>query len=104
MGQSITTPSSRMRGGDMLARDDGDDGNTNANHDYDYDNDYDNDDNINKKQQQQQYKLPLFGSRLNSMKDRLDLLSSSSSSKPLTPADYVHRQSQIRGLGCVDFN
>jgi sugar/nucleoside kinase (ribokinase family) len=44
----------------------------------------------------------LFGSRLNSMKDRTDLLSSS---LPLShPRDYVRRQATIRGLGCVDFN
>ena len=47
----------------------------------------------------------LFGSRLNSMKDRTDLLHDMSSSLPLShPRDYVRRQATIRGLGCVDFN
>ena len=47
----------------------------------------------------------LFGSRLNSMKDRTDLLHDTSSSLPLShPRDYVRRQATIRGLGCVDFN
>jgi len=42
----------------------------------------------------------MFGSRLNSMKDRLDLVDS-----PMdTPSDYVKRQATIQGLGCVDFN
>jgi len=42
----------------------------------------------------------MFGSRLNSMKDRLDLVDS-----PMkTPRDYVKRQATIQGLGCVDFN
>ncbi|KAL9184529.1 hypothetical protein ACHAXT_012499 [Thalassiosira profunda] len=45
----------------------------------------------------------LFGSRLNSMKDRLDLVDVSS--LPVaTPRDYLLRQAKIRGLGCVDFN
>ena len=42
----------------------------------------------------------MFGSRLNSMKDRLDLVDS-----PMdTPRDYVKRQATIQGLGCADFN
>mmetsp|Transcript_13229 Transcript_13229/g.18729 ORF Transcript_13229/g.18729 Transcript_13229/m.18729 type:complete len:722 (-) Transcript_13229:1969-4134(-) len=42
----------------------------------------------------------LFGSRLNSMKDRPELWD-----KPLEDAsDWVKRQGTIRGLGCVDFN
>ena len=45
----------------------------------------------------------LFGSRINSMKDRLDLVDTSS--LPLaTPHDYLKRQATIQGLGCVDFN
>jgi len=45
----------------------------------------------------------MFGSRINSMKDRLDLVDPSS--LPVsTPRDYLLRQSTIRGLGCVDFN
>ena len=45
----------------------------------------------------------LFGSRINSMKDRLDLVDPSA--LPLaTPHDYLRRQATIRGLGCVDFN
>jgi sugar/nucleoside kinase (ribokinase family)/sugar phosphate isomerase/epimerase len=41
-----------------------------------------------------------IGSRLNSMKDRSELWAS-----PLnTPKDYIHRQTHIRGLSCVDFN
>ena len=45
----------------------------------------------------------LFGSRINSMKDRLDLVDPSS--LPLaTPHDYLKRQANIQGLGCVDFN
>lgn len=44
----------------------------------------------------------MFGSRLNSMKDRQDLIDPSD--KMLTPRDYVRRQSNIKGLGCVDFN
>ena len=45
----------------------------------------------------------LFGSRINSMKDRLDLVDSSS--LPMaTPRDYLRRQATIKGLGCVDFN
>eukprot|EP00804_Cyclotella_cryptica_P022547 CCRYP_009444-RA/>CCRYP_009444-RA protein AED:0.00 eAED:0.00 QI:194/-1/1/1/-1/1/1/391/701 len=44
----------------------------------------------------------MFGSRLNSMKDRRDLLDPST---PMTtPLDFVRRQAAIRGLGCVDFN
>eukprot|EP00571_Detonula_confervacea_P011125 CAMPEP_0172306676 /NCGR_PEP_ID=MMETSP1058-20130122/7699_1 /TAXON_ID=83371 /ORGANISM="Detonula confervacea, Strain CCMP 353" /LENGTH=1154 /DNA_ID=CAMNT_0013018641 /DNA_START=135 /DNA_END=3599 /DNA_ORIENTATION=- len=42
----------------------------------------------------------LFGSRINSMKDRLDLVDS----PVATPRDYLQRQATIRGLGCVDFN
>jgi sugar/nucleoside kinase (ribokinase family)/sugar phosphate isomerase/epimerase len=43
----------------------------------------------------------LFGSRLNSMKDRPDLWGG----KPLkSPRDYVQRQAAVRGLTCVDFN
>jgi sugar/nucleoside kinase (ribokinase family) len=43
----------------------------------------------------------LIGSRLNSMKDRPELWQE----QPLsTPKDYVRRQSQIKGLTCVDFN
>ncbi|KAL3921563.1 MAG: hypothetical protein SGILL_002684 [Bacillariaceae sp.] len=43
----------------------------------------------------------LFGSRLNSMKDRPDLWGG----KPLTsPRDYVQRQATVQGLSCVDFN
>lgn len=42
----------------------------------------------------------MFGSRLNSMKDRPELWSA-----PLTtPKDYVKRQATIRGLTCVDLN
>jgi sugar/nucleoside kinase (ribokinase family)/sugar phosphate isomerase/epimerase len=42
----------------------------------------------------------LFGSRLNSMKDRAELWDG-----PLTnPRDYVARQATIEGLTCVDFN
>jgi xylose isomerase len=45
----------------------------------------------------------LFGSRINSMKDRLDLVDHSM--LPLsTPRDYLRRMATIRGLGCVDFN
>jgi sugar/nucleoside kinase (ribokinase family)/sugar phosphate isomerase/epimerase len=45
----------------------------------------------------------LFGSRINSMKDRLDLVSDSS--LPMnSPRDWLRRQATIRGLGCVDFN
>jgi hypothetical protein len=44
----------------------------------------------------------LFGSRLNSMKDRQDLLDPSDAM--LTPRDYVRRQAGIKGLSCVDFN
>ena len=45
----------------------------------------------------------LFGSRINSMKDRLDLVDSSL--LPIsTPYDYLKRQATITGLGCVDFN
>ena len=45
----------------------------------------------------------LFGSRLNSMKDRLDLLDSSA--LPMaTPREWLRRQATVRGLGCVDFN
>lgn len=45
----------------------------------------------------------LFGSRLNSMKDRPDL--ADPSLHPLaSPREYVRRQARIRGLGCVDFN
>lgn len=45
----------------------------------------------------------LFGSRLNSMKDRLDLLDSSA--LPMaTPREWLLRQATIYGLGCVDFN
>ncbi|KAL3772806.1 hypothetical protein ACHAWU_003820 [Discostella pseudostelligera] len=45
----------------------------------------------------------LFGSRINSMKDRLDLVDPSM--LPLsTPRDYLRRMATIRGLGCVDFN
>jgi hypothetical protein len=43
----------------------------------------------------------LFGSRINSMKDRIDLVSSP---PPAGPRDYLRRQSAVRGLGCVDFN
>ncbi|KAG7367513.1 xylose isomerase domain containing protein [Nitzschia inconspicua] len=43
----------------------------------------------------------LFGSRLNSMKDRPDLWEG----KPLeNPKDYVERQASVEGLTCVDFN
>ena len=42
----------------------------------------------------------LFGSRLNSMKDRPDLWSESLKD----PSDYVKRQATIQGLTCVDFN
>jgi sugar/nucleoside kinase (ribokinase family)/sugar phosphate isomerase/epimerase len=42
----------------------------------------------------------MFGSRLNSMKDRPELWPA-----PLTDVrDYVKRQATIRGLNCVDFN
>lgn len=42
----------------------------------------------------------MFGSRLNSMKDRPELWS-----EPLTgERDWVKRQGEIRGLNCVDFN
>jgi sugar/nucleoside kinase (ribokinase family)/sugar phosphate isomerase/epimerase len=45
----------------------------------------------------------LFGSRINSMKDRLDLVEPSM--LPLsTPRDYLRRMATICGLGCVDFN
>jgi ribokinase len=44
----------------------------------------------------------MFGSRLNSMKDRLDLLEPSE--KMSSPRDFVRRQASIKGLGCVDFN
>ncbi|KAL7487025.1 hypothetical protein ACHAW6_012623 [Cyclotella cf. meneghiniana] len=44
----------------------------------------------------------MFGSRLNSMKDRRDLLDPSTPMS--TPRDFVRRQATIRGLGCVDFN
>lgn len=44
----------------------------------------------------------MFGSRLNSMKDRRDLLDPTD--EMLTPRDFVRRQASIRGLGCVDFN
>merc|ERR1712232_1171292 len=44
----------------------------------------------------------MFGSRINSMKDRLDLVDPS---LPMsTPSDWLKRQAKIRGLGCVDFN
>ena len=61
----------------------------------------------------------LIGSRLNSMKDRPELWTSSSSAAaaaaagddgrghplPLeTPRDFVRRQSNVKGLTCVDFN
>lgn len=42
----------------------------------------------------------MFGSRLNSMKDRPELWPTSLQ----TPQDYVKRQATIRGLTCVDFN
>ena len=42
----------------------------------------------------------LFGSRLNSMKDRPELWSESLKD----PSDYVKRQATIKGLTCVDFN
>ncbi|KAL3921679.1 MAG: hypothetical protein SGILL_002622 [Bacillariaceae sp.] len=43
----------------------------------------------------------MFGSRLNSMKDRPELWGG----KPLNnPRDYVQRQATVRGLTCVDFN
>lgn len=42
----------------------------------------------------------LFGSRLNSMKDRPELCAS----PPTTVRDWVERQAQVQGLGCVDFN
>ena len=42
----------------------------------------------------------LFGSRLNSMKDRPDLWQ-----RPVDDVrEWVNRQGKIRGLGCVDFN
>jgi hypothetical protein len=42
----------------------------------------------------------MFGSRLNSMKDRPELWS-----EPLNDVrEWVQRQGTIRGLGCVDFN
>mmetsp|Transcript_25300 Transcript_25300/g.39715 ORF Transcript_25300/g.39715 Transcript_25300/m.39715 type:complete len:762 (+) Transcript_25300:90-2375(+) len=45
----------------------------------------------------------MFGSRINSMKDRLDLVPDSS--LPMnSPRSWLRRQSTIRGLGCVDFN
>jgi len=44
----------------------------------------------------------MFGSRLNSMKDRRDLLDPSTPMS--TPRDFVRRQAAIRGLGCVDLN
>ena len=44
----------------------------------------------------------LIGSRLNSMKDRPELWSGSTSL--LTPKDFVQRQATIAGLTCVDFN
>ncbi|KAL7501556.1 hypothetical protein ACHAWT_009825 [Skeletonema menzelii] len=45
----------------------------------------------------------MFGSRINSMKDRLDLVSNSL--LPMnSPRDWLRRQATIRGLGCVDFN
>lgn len=45
----------------------------------------------------------IFGSRLNSMKDRTDLLLDRSD-KMMTPRDFVRRQANVKGLGCVDFN
>jgi ribokinase len=42
----------------------------------------------------------LFGSRLNSMKDRPDLWSH----ELKDPSDYVKRQATVDGLTCVDFN
>lgn len=42
----------------------------------------------------------MFGSRLNSMKDRPDLWSA----ELQTPSDFVKRQATIQGLSCVDFN
>lgn len=45
----------------------------------------------------------MFGSRINSMKDRLDLIPDSA--LPMnSPRDWLRRQATIRGLGCVDFN
>jgi sugar/nucleoside kinase (ribokinase family) len=45
----------------------------------------------------------MFGSRINSMKDRLDLVSGDS--LPMnSPRDWLRRQATIHGLGCVDFN
>ena len=47
----------------------------------------------------------LFGSRLNSMKDRPELHSSPSLLVSESGVrEWVRRQSRIRGLGCVDFN
>jgi sugar/nucleoside kinase (ribokinase family) len=46
----------------------------------------------------------LFGSRLNSMRDRADLVDPASSSPPANPRGYLRRQASVRGLGCVDFN
>ncbi|EJK51854.1 hypothetical protein THAOC_28935, partial [Thalassiosira oceanica] len=42
----------------------------------------------------------MFGSRLNSMRDRPDL----ADGPVLTPRDLVRRQAKARGLDCVDFN
>ena len=45
----------------------------------------------------------MFGSRINSMKDRLDLIPDSA--LPMnSPRDWLRRQATIRGLKCVDFN
>jgi sugar/nucleoside kinase (ribokinase family)/sugar phosphate isomerase/epimerase len=43
----------------------------------------------------------LFGSRLNSMKDRPDLWAKN---RLENPKDFVERQSNVQGLTCVDFN
>jgi len=45
----------------------------------------------------------MFGSRLNSMKDRTDLLLDPSD-RMMTPRDFVRRQANVKGLSCVDFN
>jgi len=46
----------------------------------------------------------MFGSRINSMKDRPDLHPNPSSLSNDNVREWVRRQSQIKGLGCVDFN
>lgn len=47
----------------------------------------------------------LFGSRLNSMKDRPELWEADDSTDSRSDmSDWIHRMGTIRGLGCVDFN